>query len=367
MNILLVIWGDIHYGGVSVFLNNLLKYMDKSHFKFTLYAFGDIADQAVCDMYNDNGVEIILGHHDAYDRKSIAKDLYGLLKKRKFDVVHSNTGDLRLSTLVMVLAFLSGVGGRIAHSHGVKNYERPYSKRENIYRFICRIISTNRLACSDEAARHLFGRNISKYILVKNGIPVSKYSYNSAIRDRIRHEVGCEGSILLGTVGRLVSGKNQKYIIDVFKEVAYKIDAKLIFVGDGEMRKELETYINDSGLSDKVIFTGNVGNVNEYLQAMDIFVFASLYEGFGIAVLEAQAADLPVWCSDRVSKEIKISDRIKFMSVNIPPKEWSKEIIDYIYTGAYRERYSKENEVIENGYDIISSAKSLYDVYMDLL
>ena len=122
--------------------------------------------------------------------------------------------------------------------------------------------------------------------------------------------------ILLGHVGRFCYQKNHEYLVAVFEEVRKQgINAKLLFVGDGEEKEKIYAIVKEKKLESDVIFYGTSTRVNELFQAMDIFLLPSHFEGLPIAGVEAQAAGLPVIFSDKITRQAKIITPVKYLSI----------------------------------------------------
>lgn len=365
--VLLVIWGGIHYGGVSTFLHNLLSHMDCSKFDIDLYAFGNIESKDIFDKLNSVGVNIILGNHESYIPKYIISDLSRLIKKNKYDVVHCNTGGLELTAITMVLAWKYKVPIRIAHSHNQKLNDLPYSYKERIYQQINRKLATIKLACSKVAAQHMFGiKGCKTSAVLKNGIELKKYLYKEDIRRLMRNQIGKPDSLILGHVGRFEEQKNHQFLIEIFLEIKKKRkDALLILIGTGSLINDIKEKVNNLELYDSVYFVGTTDNVQDYLQAMDVFVLPSKSEGLGIVAIEAQAADLFTFCSDTVPQEAKITSKMEFLPLEKNPKQWSDIILNEIKQLDCYTRINREKEIKESGYDIENSAVKLYHIYME--
>ena len=120
--------------------------------------------------------------------------------------------------------------------------------------------------------------------------------------------------------------------------------------------------MKSKGLENDVIFMGIQENVNELLQAMDVFLFPSLYEGLSVALLEAEAAGLPCFISDSISDEcIVTKGLIEKISLNTSPKIWAQKIVDK----KNFQRTDTRNELKMAGYDIVESSKQLENYYLN--
>lgn len=221
-------------------------------------------------------------------------------------------------------------------------------------------------ACSDNAGRWLYGENVGKrdnYILLKNAIDSQRYIYTPETAEKIRKELGIEDKFVVGHIGRMFPAKNHPYLLEVFKAFLQKNqNSVLLLVGDGPSRKEIEEKAQSLDISEKVIFTGVRSDVNELLQAMDFFVFPSLYEGLPVTVIEAQATGLRCLISDTVTDEVCITDLVTRYSLNNLPEMWADKIEEL---SKRKDRDNMSKEIADSGYDINTTAEWLQNFYIE--
>lgn len=151
-------------------------------------------------------------------------------------------------------------------------------------------------------------------------------------------------------------------MLDIFSECVKIVpNARLLLVGDGEGRTQIQEKAKSLGLEDKVIFTGVRNDVADLLQAMDVFVFPSLYEGVPVTMIEAQASGLPCVISDGVPKDCVItSGLVTSMKLSDMPCDWAKHIVAQSHT----KRENHLREIQAAGYDIVTAAKELENFYL---
>lgn len=177
----------------------------------------------------------------------------------------------------------------------------------------------------------------------------------------VKKELDLEGKYVIGTVGRIARQKTPLGIINIFLEVLNrKTNAMLLWVGDGPMRKEIEDRIQKLGISDKVKMLGVRTDVNRVMQAMDVFIFPSFYEGLGIAAIEAQAADLPCYLSDKIPKEVQVTEKCVFLPID-DVKNWASVICQ-----ESGKRENRKKDIIDAGYDVAQSVKWVTTFYLSL-
>ena len=163
-------------------------------------------------------------------------------------------------------------------------------------------------------------------------------------------------------MGRFDSQKNHTFLLEIFNECVKIVpNVKLLLVGDGEGRDKIQEKAKSLGLKEKVIFTGVRSDVPDLLQAMDIFVFPSLYEGVPVTMIEAQASGLPCVISDSIPKDCVITtDLVKVMSLSDSPCDWAKYIIEH----SHIKRNNHFDEIQAAGYDIVTAARKLENFYL---
>ena len=157
--------------------------------------------------------------------------------------------------------------------------------------------------------------------------------------------------------------KNHEFLIEIFAEVHKRCEKSvLLLVGDGALKTQIEQKVTESGLKNSVVFTGVRKDVPELLMAMDAFVFPSLYEGFPVALLEAQAAGLPCFASDSVTRESGVTDAVEYISLKQCAVCWAMHILsDKIVA----DRQNSCQVVKNAGYDVEDTAKELQEFYLE--
>lgn len=274
----------------------------------------------------------------------------------EYQIVHCHLNCL--SGLPLKEAKTAGVKTRIAHSHIIINGWSPKEIYKRIAKHTIRFYTTDFFACSKEAGRWMFGN--CETIIMPNAIDVQKFKYNEEIRNKMRKTITNKNEIIIGHVGRLTKQKNQSYLIHICELLRGKgIDYKMVFIGTGEDKDSLIQLVKKKHLEDSIIFKGSQDNVNEWMQAFDVFAFPSLYEGLGIVAIEAQTASLPTLCSENVPAEANISSNFIQVPLSNPGK-WA-EIISKIEP---KSRIDTSQVALDAGYDIKSCAFEFQEFYI---
>ena len=286
-------------------------------------------------------------------------------KHPEYKIVHSHTSSK--SFFPLWVAKCKGIPNRIAHSHNTKSEHGFKGWIRDLLKFGLKRVATHYFACSMEAAFWLYGSTFwkeGKVMLLRNVIECPTFSFDKYVRAVVRNNLNLnEKSLLVGCVGRFFKQKNLLFAIDVFQEII-KFDENAVFmiVGDGEQRAEIESRIAECGLEDKVLLTGIVSNVSDMLQAMDVFLMPSLFEGLPLSLIEAQTSGLRCVVSDGIPKEADVTGLLTFLPLANGARKWAEMILcqkDY-------KRRSYKEELKVAGYDAESSAKELEQFYLDL-
>lgn len=354
--------------GIEIFLLDLLRLIDKEQMQID-FLVTNINKGPIDDDINSLGGRI-------YRISPLSIKFLGLLKHIKevnaffaenkdVDVVHIH-GNTAISLLDALIVKKNGVKTIIGHSHN-NGANKPIDK---IKHCICKVMIancfTNRMACSQSAWNWMyFGKmNPKTDFIVKNGIDITKYEFDSDKRKQMRKSLDIsEEEYVIGCVGRLNIQKNHLFLLESFSKVSKNVkDVKLLLVGEGELRPQIEKKIKELGLQKKVILTGSVENTADYYNTMDLYVMPSIYEGFGIVLIEAQANGLPCIVSDAISPEAKVSKHIKVFMLKDGSDVLGDIICEEIQENNHT-RFDNISDLEKAGFDIKNSAEALINVY----
>lgn len=189
-----------------------------------------------------------------HDLMIVNRDLRRIMRRQSFDIVHINTGSQSITMLALWQAKRADIPVRIAHSHNADGEDSGMWIKRKAFAFFRAVINrcaTQKAACSRKAAEWLFGREHSGNVIqINNCIEAHKYAFSVRQRELIREKLGLRGNFVVGEIARLADQKNQKFLVDVFREIHLRRDdARLLLVGDGSLRAGLEEYVNQLGLS----------------------------------------------------------------------------------------------------------------------
>lgn len=279
-----------------------------------------------------------------------------------YRVVHLHSSSKNY--MVLKYAKKHGIPVRIAHSHciGFQTTSRGQILIGNLFKPLLKYYATDYFACSEDAGRWLFGKE--KITVIKNAVDIDKYRYIPIKADRVRKDLKLDGKKVVGHVGRFTHQKNHAFLIDIFKElVDLDSDYRLLLVGEGALEEQIKAKAKAYEIEEKILFIGFKTNVEDYMQAMDLFVFPSDFEGLGLVLIEAQDAGLPCYTSKNVvPQEAKVSDLLTYIPLENGPKMWAEQI-DKTWQKVKRE--TPEVSIAGRGYSIIETAKQLEKYYLE--
>lgn len=348
------------YDGITNVMTNYYTYLDHSKIHMDIVTINPVSEKFKRILEKNGSKNYVLPFRNKNPIKYISV-LKKILKKGEYDIIHVH-GCSATMAVEMFAAKQSGVKVRIAHSH---NTTCDHVKIDKLLRPFFDSLCNVGFACGQEAGKWLFPKK--SFTVISNGIDLDKYQFNNKYRKEIREQFELENKIIIGHVGRFSEQKNHRKLIDIFREYGKRHDnAKLVLIGDGELREEIENRVKNEKLD--VIFVGITDEVYKWLQAMDIIVFPSLFEGLPLGLVEAQAAGLPCVLSNTISPATKITDNLEFIGLDSSLIEWTSEI-DELLAKTDRE---KPKEIIRKTiqhahFDIKQNCDELAEKYEELL
>lgn len=286
----------------------------------------------------------------------------------EYKIIHSNLEER--SYFALKEAKKLGVPVRISHSHNRPLGVNPKLLVRYYFRFMLKYYNTHMFACGEEASDWLYGKkNRDKVIIMKNAIDADEYRYNPDISAQIKQELGIEGKKVIGHVGRFFPQKNHTFLIDIFKAVHdMEPDAVLLLVGGGErddaLKNQIKQKVEDLGLEDAVRFLGVRDDVAKVVQAFDVFLLPSLFEGLPVTMIEAQAAGLPCVISDKVPIQCDITGNVDVVRLEDSVDKWARTVCRLVDGFEKKDMYEK---IVSAGFDIKENAKWLEEFYGEAL
>ena len=343
-------------GGLETFLMNCYRHIDREKMQFDFIVHRDFrADY-------DDEIEALGGKIYRLPRLNpfsagYKKALLTFFRTHpEYKIVHCHLDCM--SALPLAAARQCGVPVRIAHGH---NGNQDKDWKFPLKRFYMRKIpaaATHFFACSETAGQWMFpGQEVT---VINNGIETEKFSFDPDIREAVRRELGIGDELIMGHIGRFVPQKNHEFLIDIFDEVHKRVpSSRLLLMGTGPLEEQVKDKVSSLGLTEYVQFLGVRGDVNRILQAVDVFVLPSIYEGLALTSVEAQTSGVQCVFSDSIPRECEMTDVVHFVSLQDSPAWWAEMIISVSNT----ERESKQDRIVSAGFDIRSTAQWLHNFY----
>lgn len=364
----LILTEVIATGGIMSHIMEIYRNIDREKVQFDFLATVENDGFYSGEISKLKGNEYMIPFHASISMKDILMGRYFQFIHKLKELVRENNYeciDIHIASpgniCYVVAARLAGVCKIIVHAHSPGNeYERKGPFRFKVYSQLIYWLSDYSIACSRSAAEFAYGKRNAKDIKIENnGISLERFKYNEEIRKDMRKKLDLEGRLVLGTIGRLCYVKNQKFIISMMPEIIKRASsAILLIIGDGEDRAALVQLVKKYSLEKQVIFFGNQDKISDFLQVMDIFLFPSFTESFGIAALEAQASGLKVIASDKVPAEVNVSGKVIYLPLD-DEKKWIESIIENVDNGN-----RNQNNIGDSDYDIMNIVLEIQQIYL---
>ncbi len=350
---------EFKLNGITAVIMNYYKKFEKDNMNIDFVAISDIEYEYNEELKKNNSNVYILKRKK--NPLNYFINLLNVIKKNKYDIVHIH-GNSATVAIETVAAYISNVPVRIVHSH---NTTCTHKKIHNVLYPIMKKTYTHGIACGVEAGKWLFREE--NFEVVNNGIDLEKFIYDEKVSREYKEKINYDGRKIIGHVGNFVYQKNHEFLINSFNELIKK-DSQylLLLIGEGILLEEMKKKVKKLGLDKNVLFLGKTSEVSKYLQAVDVFILPSHFEGLPVVLIEAQALGIPCYVSDKVSTEAKLTELIEFLSIE-DTSEWVNKIIN---TKRYdrKKTCNKAHAIIDEvGYNISKNSykmKKLYDNYL---
>ncbi|MCY7382158.1 MAG: glycosyltransferase family 1 protein [Microcoleus sp. CAN_BIN18] len=327
--------GGMNRGGIETWLMHVLRHIDRDRFHMDFL----VHTEKPCP-YDDEARTLgskIIPCLDPSKPWLYARNFKRILSEYgPYDIVHSHVH--HFSGYVLYLAKQAGIPVRIAHSHNDTSSAEAnagWLRRSylTLTEWSIAKFATIGLGCSRNAAASLFGSSYQtdpRWQLLYYGIDLTPFRESvDAVAVRTELDIPVD-AFVVGHVGRFDRQKNHEFLLEIAAEIAKREPKmRLLLIGDGSLKLDIEQKAIEMGLGDYVIFAGLRSDIPRLmLGAIDTFVLPSLYEGLGLVLIEAQAADLPCVFSDVVPEEADvIKPLVQRNSLSKSPLVWAETIL----------------------------------------
>lgn len=365
--------GAMNHGGIEHFVMNVYRKIDRDLVQF------DFVERVNDHCIFDDEIESLGGRiyrFQSPDKHPVSSMRFyrELFREHpEWQVVHEHRSTLSGFLCCLRAASYEHVRTRVVHAHnsalsawygGVGNAVEQIT--DIINKKMISGIATDYFACSDLAAEWLFPFEagvFEKVRVIPNGIDAARFAFNARDRVEVRALYGIpENAFVIGHVGRFCQEKNQEFLIGLLKTIPAEMEGRLLLLGDGFLRDEIEKRASELGLRERVVFAGLQTETWKYYSAMDAFCMPSIHEGLPVSAVEAQASGLPLLLSENVSRDTDLGGVEAFLSIDEGPDAWVKTLINCRKDADKRSLGVKL--VADAGFDIDVAAEELQNFYL---
>lgn len=358
----------LNYGGQEAFAINLYSKISNDRFDFTFITPFECQNTKLKGMIEQNGDNLIVENNE-FETKLRKKHIISTAKKlldNTYDVIHIHSGSVFTLYNVARIAKKAGIKKVIAHSHSTGENTIKY----RIIKFISDLFIDKYVdyyfACSKEAGIWKFPSRIidsDKFYVIKNGIDVDSFKFDPKIREQYRKEFKIDNKNVICTIGRYAKEKNPLFTLETFLNYL-KIDKNGFLVmigGGGELEEKMHEYIEENDLKKNVSILKNRADISNLLSMSDVYLMPSVWEGLGIAAIEAQAAGIPILCSENILDDVNLTSLFHRKTLSDGAESWARAIYELVKK---HERKDERSKIKKSGFDISSSVLKIEEIYV---
>lgn len=359
---ILQVFATLNRGGAETMLMNLYRKIDRQKYHFDFVVHSEDISSYENEVLSLGGTIHRLPTFTGLNYSKYCKAWKTIIRNNKYDIIH---GHVRSTASIYLSIAKKHNITTVAHSHNSSMDKDISGIVKSILQLPIRKVADYFIACSELSGKWLFGDEVcrsNRFFILPNSIDTGIFEYNSVEREYIRKKMMCSENTVFGHIGRFDAQKNHLFLIDVFYEIVKKNPKSILWlVGTGSEsdRRKIEDKIHALNLDDKVIFLGVRDDIPSLLQAIDVIVFPSLFEGLPVSIVEAQAAGVPCLLSDAISKEIQITDCVQFQSLDDDLSIWAERALSL----SKRKHQNTKQQIVDAHYDIDSNVKWLESFY----
>lgn len=362
-----VIMGKMHSGGKKSLVMEYYRHIDRNAIQFDF----------ICDSDSNSipyeEIESLGGRvYEVAPYENIVVNFFQILKickKNKYPIIHGYNSTMNIFS--MLAGKCAGVPIRINECISMGHKDDRKNLLKNLLKPFSKLFSTHYMANGEECGKWQFGAdtfNRNEVKVFKTVIDTNKNKFDHFLRDVTRKEYNVENNIVIGHIGRLTAQKNTLFIIDIFKEIVSKApSAKMLIIGDGDLKEQMLDRIKKYGIEEKILYLGRREDIQKFYNAMDCFLLPSLYEGLPVVGIEAQCCGLPVFFSTEIPAESSpCNDLGFFWSLSESAEQWANRILEKV-NFATTQRIDHSDVVRNAGFDSKTEGNSLTEYYFKLL
>lgn len=358
------VFGFFDKGGAESMAMNLFKNIDRDKVEFGFVVHGEAVGANEKEVLEAGAEVFRVPEYTGKNHFQYREAWKKIFREHpEYKIIHSHVRST--ANIFFKIANKYGLT-TIAHSHNTSSGSGLQAVVKNFFQRGIRKHADEFIGCSKEAGEWLFGETIcsqDNFHVLNNAIKASDFAYNEKVRHVKRNELNVSDKIVIGHIGRFYKQKNHEFLIDIFNEVykrANNVELILVGEGDTERKQLIEKKVLKLGLEDSVKFLGIRSDISELLQAFDVFLFPSFFEGLPVTLVETQAAGLPALVTNTISKDIQLTTLISYLSLNDPVEKWATQLLE-IVNNTSRENTTRS---IKEGYYDIETTSLWYQNYI---
>ena len=352
---------DLSKNGIDTWVHNYCMNMKKTNIEIHLLVFSscDLDGQYAKNLLSAGVIIHKIPRYSENIFKSFSST-YEIIKKENFDLVHIHHD--YMSSFILMIAKILHVPIRIAHAHTTKLPQSIKSIPYRIFKMGIPLTATHFMAPSIESGINMFGNKIvnsDAFYLINNAIESEKFRFDIQKRISMRQQFNLQEELAIGIVGRLSLVKNHQFFIEIAEQL--QGDYKFYIIGDGELLSSLEDAVSQY---EHVFLVGNVDNVENYYNMLDILLMPSFYEGIPLTLIEAQCSGIQCIISDKIDAQSIKNPSTKRLPLLL--EDWVSAIKNIELDNREEASSLVINNVVDSGYDIVREAENLEELYMTL-
>ena len=293
------------------------------------------------------------------------KALKKIFRENKYDVLYAVNNTMNLFPLYM--AYKTGIKVRVSESLTMASpLERKKTMMKNVLKRFSHCFCNYMMANGKDCGIYQFGEkayNQGKVEIYLTPVNAKENTFDSELREKTRSEFGWNEKVIYGFIARFELQKNPLFLLDIINEIAQKQEnSHFVIIGAGAMEQQMLDKIKNLKLDERISWLGRREDIKQFYMAFDAFLLPSLYEGLPVVGIESQAAGLPVFFSENVTREAGIAELGHFISLDTPANEWADIIIRETQK-SMPQRRGREEDLRKAGFDAVAEAERLTEFF----
>lgn len=346
-------------GGQKSLVFAYLRSFDQKRIKFDLIVDSDSNSIPYDDVKKLGGTLHVIPpyQHIVAHLKALKK----IFSENKYDALYAVNNTMNLFPLFM--AYRAGIKVRVSESLTMASpLERKKTMMKNVLKRFSHCFCNYMMANGKDCGIYQFGKKAfdqGKVQVFLTPVNAKENTFDPELREKTRKNLDWNKKVVYGFIARFELQKNPLFLLDIFNEIAKKQDnSHFVIIGAGAMEQHMLDKIKRLKLEERISWLGRREDIKQFYMAFDAFLLPSLYEGLPVVGIESQAAGLPVFFSENVTREAGIAELGHFISLDKSAKEWADIIISETQK-SITQRRGREEDLRKAGFDAVAEAERL--------